>query len=80
MTDRLMDYVKFEPTHFTATAESIANLVYKSWYRQFDLPSAITSDRDKLFTSGFWKELYKRIKINLRMLTSYHPETDGFSE
>src|SRR5271154_1688630 len=54
-TDRLTDYVKFEPTHSTATALDIAKLVYSSWYRQFGLPKAITSDRKKLFTSNFWK-------------------------
>jgi len=80
MTDRLTDYVKLEPTHSTATAQDIANLVYSSWYRQFGLPKAITSDRDKLFTSNFWKELHKRIKVSLRMSTSFHPETDGSSE
>jgi hypothetical protein len=80
MTDRLTDYVKFEPTHSTATAADIADLVYRSWYRQFGLPKAMTSDRDKLFTSNFWKELHKRLRIHLRMSTSYHPETDGSSE
>jgi hypothetical protein len=80
MTDRLTDYVKLEPTLSTATAQDIAKLVYNSWYRQFGLPKAITSDRDKLFTSNFWKELHKRIKVSLRMSTSYHPETDGSSE
>jgi len=80
MTDRLTDYVKLEPTHSTATAQDIAELVYASWYRQFGLPTAITSDRDKLFTSNFCKELHKRIKVSLRMSTSFHPETDGSSE
>jgi transposase InsO family protein len=80
MTDRLTNYVKFEPTHSTATSAEIAELVYRSWYRQFGLPKAMTSDRDKLFTSGFWKELHKRIRVDLRMSTSYHPETDGSSE
>ena len=80
MTDRLTNYAKFEPTLSTATAQDIADLVYRSWYRQFGLPKAMTSDRDKLFTSKFWKELHKRVRINLRMSTSYHPETDGSSE
>ena len=80
MTDRLTNYVKIEPTTSTATAPMIADLVYRSWYRQFGLPSAITSDRDKLFVSKFWKELFKKIDIQLRMSTAYHPETDGSSE
>ena len=80
MTDRLTNYAKIELTYSTATARDIANLVYQSWYRQFGLPLAITSDRDKLFVSNFWKQLHKKIKIDLRMSTSFHPETDGSSE
>jgi hypothetical protein len=71
MTDRLTDYVKFEATHSTASAADIADLVYRSWYRQFGLPKAMTSDRDKLFTSGLCqKELHKRLRVHLRMSTS----------
>jgi hypothetical protein len=80
ITDRLTDYVKIEPTNTTATAPEIANLFYRTWYRQFGLPSAITSDRDKLFMSRFWKELMKKVDVHLRMSTAYHPETDGSSE
>jgi hypothetical protein len=80
MTDRLTDYVKIEPLKSSATARDVADLFYRTWYRQFGLPSVITSDRDKLFTSGFWKELFKKIDVHLRMSTSFHPETDGSSE
>jgi hypothetical protein len=80
MTDRLANYVKFEPTHSTTTAADIADLVCRSWYHQFGLPRDMASDRDKLFTSGFWKELHKQLRIHLRMSTSYHPETDRSSE
>ena len=80
MTDRLTNYVRIEPTYQTATAENVATLMYKSWYRHFGLPEAITSDRDKLFTSKFWRQLHSLIGTNLRMSTSHHPETDGSSE
>ena len=63
MTDRLTDYVKMEPTHSTATAQDIVMLVYTSWYCQFGLPKAITSDWDKLFTSKFWKELHNESRL-----------------
>jgi len=53
MTDRLTNYVRIMPTHFTATAKDIAQLVYEAWYRLFGLPQSIVSDRDKLFTSQF---------------------------
>jgi hypothetical protein len=80
MTDRLTGYVRLEPVQSTATAEQIAKVFYSSWCRTFGLPNAITSDRDKLFTSHFWKELCKKLRIHLRMSTSFHPETDGSSE
>jgi transposase InsO family protein len=80
MTDRLTDYLKLEPTRCIATAHDIATVVYSSWYRQFGLPKAITSDRDKLFKSNFWKELHKRIKVKLSMSTLYHPKTEGSSK
>jgi len=80
MTDRLTNYCKIEPLKTTATAQDVAELFYRTWYRQFGLPNAITSDRDKLFTSGFWKELFRKIAVHLRMSTSFHPETDGSSE
>ena len=80
MTDRLINYIKIEPVHSTATAPQIADVVYRSWYRQFGLPTAITSDRDKLFTSKFWTEMFKKIDVQLRMSTSYHPQTDGSTE
>jgi len=80
MTNCLTNYVKIEPTVCTATAPMIATLIYQSWYRQFGLPVAIMSDRDKLFVSKFWKELFKKLDIQLRMSTAYHPKANGSSE
>ena len=40
----------------------------------------IILDCDKLFMSRFWKVLHKLIGMKLKMLTVYHPETDGTSE
>jgi len=80
MTDRLTNYVHIVPTHSTATARDTAQLVYESWYRLFGLPRSIVSDRDKLFTSHFWKELHRLLDVRIKMSTTAHPETDGSSE
>ena len=63
-----------------ATASEIASLLYRTWYHQFGLSAAITLDRDKLFVSKFWQELFKKLNVHLRISTAFYPETDGSSE
>ena len=41
------------------------------------LPEEIISDRDKLFTSKFWKSLVDQLGIHHKLSTLYHPQTDG---
>lgn len=40
----------------------------------------IISDRDSLFTSTFWRELNRLLKTEMRMSSSFHPQTDGMTE
>jgi hypothetical protein len=81
MTDRLGGSdIRIEPTTINTTAEEFALLFFNKWYCENGLPLEIVSDRDKLFTSKFWKALNRLTGVKLKMSTSYHPETDGASE
>ncbi|GKC09274.1 putative reverse transcriptase domain-containing protein [Tanacetum coccineum] len=45
-----------------------------------EVPVSIISDRDRNFTSHFWKSLNKALGTRLDMSIAYHPKTDGQSE
>lgn len=80
VTCRLSGRIRILPTHANASAEETAELFYRGWCSQFGVPSSIVSDRDKLFTSHFWRAVHKLLGVDLKMSTAYHPETDGVSE
>ena len=41
------------------------------------MPTSIAFDRDPIFTSASWKELFRLQGTTLKMSTSYRPQTDG---
>jgi len=44
------------------------------------MPKALVSDRDPVFTSALWQQLFKLTDTKLLMSSSYHPQTDGQTE
>lgn len=49
-------------------------------YKLHGLPSTIVTDRDRVFTSLFWKELFSITDVQLQMSSAYHPQSDGQTE
>lgn len=75
--DRLNKYVNFIalPTRFTA--QYLAHRFFVEICRLHGVHKSIVSDRDPLFLSAFWKQLFKVQGTKLKYNTSYHPETGG---
>lgn len=60
------------PTHLNAV--KVADLFAKMVCKLHGMPKSIVSDRDPIFMSNFWRELFKLSGTRRRMSTAYHPE------
>lgn len=70
----------FVPTTVTATSQDLANLFLQHIWSKHGTPDDIVSDRGSKFVSKFWKALCRRLAIDRKVSTAYHPETDGQTE
>lgn len=77
IVDRLSKYAHFIPLSHPFKVAQIAQVFMDTIYKLHRLPKTITSDKDKVFISNFWKELFKKLGVTLQLSTAYHPQTDG---
>jgi transposase InsO family protein/predicted aspartyl protease len=80
VVDKFSKEGHFIATQKTVNAEKTARLLLQHVVKHHSLPTAIVSDRDPRFTSDMWKELWHGMGTELRMSSSYHPQTDGQTE
>jgi len=80
IVDKLSEYSHFIKVKHPFSALQIAKLYMEHVYKLHGMPQAIVSDRDKIFTSLLWKELFKLSGTSLCMSSAYHPQSDGQTE
>lgn len=80
IVDRFSKGAHFGALPTTFTAYKVAILFLDLVCKHHGMPRTLVSDRDPIFISRFWQDLFTLCGTKLRMSTTYHPETDGQTE
>jgi len=79
--DRFTERAHFIPLPMSGkTVSDLARIFTREIWKYYGLPTNIVSDRDSRFTSGVRMEFLQMSGIHSRMLTAFHPQTDGQTE
>jgi len=73
VTDRLTKYAYFIPFLEATLAPDLAYIILRHITANHGLPKEWITDRDTKFTCHFWKTLMKRLGVENKPSTAYHP-------
>lgn len=78
-TCQLSGFTRLIPCNQKDTAEKTASRFFSALIGVFGSPTLIIGDRDKTWTSQFWKALMQHSNTGFHMSAAYHPQADGRS-
>ena len=78
--NRLSKMIHFVATTEGTSAEGLARLFRDNVWKLHGLLESVVSDRGPQFAAELTKELNRMLGIETRLLTVFHPQTDGQME
>ena len=78
--DRLSKMTYFVATIEGTSVEGLVRLFRDNVWKLHGLPESVISDRGLQFMAELTKELNRILGIEMRLLTVFHPQTDGQTE
>jgi hypothetical protein len=77
---KMHHYISCITTEKSTSAEKTARLLINQVWKLHELSSIIVSNRDSQFVSFVWKTICRVLKINAKLSTAFHFETNDQSE
>lgn len=80
MVDRITKYGPFITLSHPFSAYTVAKIFLDNIYKLHGMPRSMVSDRDRVFTCGFWQGLLKLLGIELHLNSVYRPQTKKLNQ
>lgn len=77
VVDCLIKYRHFTPLSHPYTTSFLAQLFIQNIFKYHGMPNSNVFDRDKTFTSKFWRKMFKHQGVDLAFSTTYHSQING---
>lgn len=73
VVDRRTKYAHFVDMKHPITVKQVVGAFANNIVKLHGLPQSIVTDRDRIFTSHLWQDLFRALGVTLNLSTSYHP-------
>lgn len=80
VVDRFTKYAHFLSLSHPYSVQQVVQTFMDNIFKLHGMPIAIVTDRDRVFTSHLFQEIFIMMKVSLRLSSVYHPQTDGQTE